>query len=96
MPHLVPWPVRLLRRLPHFDVGRWRVILHVFDMEPWRDQTCPSCGQSFTENPRSSFGSTSVHSECAETYVAWWYAHEEAPAIEPSDGRATWTSEVQS
>ena len=44
--------------------GRRRFVWHVFDDEPWRDQSCPGCGKRFTEDPRFSCQSGRIHMEC--------------------------------
>lgn len=63
------------------DIGRYRYILHKFDMETWRDKTCPICGEGFTKEPNYYFMSFAIHTtlsggkECGigpewETWVA--------------------------
>lgn len=54
------------------DIGRYRWILHCFDMEPWRNSPCPQCGIAFTEEPRNSFMGTNLHSECFSPYMDQW------------------------
>jgi hypothetical protein len=64
------------------DIGRYRYILHKFDMESWRGKVCPICNISFTEEPRFHFSSYSMHLDCTFTpeYDVWmnqWYADNE-------------------
>ena len=60
------------------DVGRHRYILHKFDMEPWREKVCYGCGGPFTEEPRYSFASNSMHwsntKDCTDIGTQRWYA----------------------
>jgi hypothetical protein len=63
------------------DIGRYRHIYHKIDMETWRDKTCPICGQGFTEEPRTSFMSHSMHNGCSwgpefDKWFAKWYEAE--------------------
>lgn len=43
------------------DVGRYRYILHKFDMETWRDKTCYGCGKGFSADPHLTYNSYAVH-----------------------------------
>lgn len=55
------------------DIGRYRYILHKFDMEPWLDKTCPICHKAFTKEPNFYFMGIPVHSDCSMTdaYDVW-------------------------
>jgi hypothetical protein len=57
----------------YIDIGRYRLILHKFDMEPWREQICPICTKGFSEAPKFFYESTPIHSACASTeeYSTW-------------------------
>ena len=46
------------------DIGRYRYILHKFDMEIWRNATCPICGNGFSSEPKFSYESRSMHFDC--------------------------------
>lgn len=61
------------------DVGRYRYILHKFDMERWRDTPCPSCGIAFTEEPRYYAMGIGLHWEedCTEKFWNDFYARQE-------------------
>lgn len=52
----------------HFiDIGRYRYILHKFDMETWRDKICPICSRGFTGEPNFSYESISIHWDCFDS-----------------------------
>src|SRR5260221_2158157 len=47
------------------DVGRYRYILHKFDMEPWLDKTCPICNLGFDKEPTYYYESYPIHNTCS-------------------------------
>lgn len=55
------------------DVGRYRFIIHRFDMEPWRKQFCPICGEGFKSAPQTYMNSYAIHNDCWESphYDVW-------------------------
>lgn len=52
----------------HFvDIGRYRYLLNKFDMETWRDKTCPICNKGFAKEITYFFMSQGMHNECVDT-----------------------------
>ena len=58
------------------DIGRYRYILHKFDMETWRDKICPVCNKGFSGEPRYYFNSHAIHWDTCTSGVRWerWFA----------------------
>lgn len=49
------------------DIGRYRYILHKFDMETWKDQTCPICEKGFEKEPTYYMNYFAIHNDCADS-----------------------------
>jgi hypothetical protein len=53
------------------DTGRYRYVLHKFDMEPWRNQRCSGCGEGFASDPRLTYSIYPMHNmDCLDRYLA--------------------------
>lgn len=49
---------------------RYRAVIHIVDLEPWRNESCPQCKRHFTANPRTvAYDGSYVHFECSEAYM---------------------------
>jgi hypothetical protein len=46
------------------DIGRYRYMFNKFDMETWRDKTCPICNKGFTSEVTFTYESFPMHFDC--------------------------------